>query len=53
MKALIVHCDYAQEFEEGDICPHAGQISCVTPLCPMLETGRATLEEIEEDDFGL
>ena len=43
---MIVYCPYAQEFEDGEICPHTGLENCVDSknLCPMIETGMATIE---------
>ena len=48
---IIVYCPYAQEFDEGEICPHTGLVSCVDKeiMCPMIESGMATVadEDVE------
>ena len=42
----FVYCPYAEEFDEGDPCPHTGLVSCFDEkqICPMIESGYATIE---------
>lgn len=42
---MIVYCPHAEEFEEGEPCPHTGLISCVDlkQICPVIESGYATI----------
>ena len=43
---MIVYCEFAEEFEDGQPCPHTGLISCIDTksICQMIETGYATIE---------
>ena len=50
MSQIAIGCDYAQDFEEGEPCPHTGQVNCLDPLCPMIETGRAWIETVEDEE---
>jgi len=48
---MRIYCDHAQEFEQGDPCPYTGQDDCLHPICPLIETGDATVsDESGEDD---
>lgn len=42
---MKVYCTYAEDFQEGEKCPHTGQENCLSPLCPLLETGDSTVCE--------
>lgn len=42
MTGMVVYCEFAEEFEEGEPCPHTGQVDCLHPICPMIETGDAS-----------
>lgn len=47
-RGIIVYCTYAEDWREGGICPHTGRGDCISPdLCPMIETGYATIDEEE------
>ena len=51
----IIVCPYAEDWDQDDydaVCPHTGQHSCVDPICPMLQTGDAYIDEIDEKELG-
>lgn len=45
---ITIYCTYAEDWHDGGICPHTARKSCIYPdLCPMIETGYATIGEEE------